>query len=464
MTVARLSLSSVAAAAGGTILQGRPDLVFADFQIDSRLVRPGDLFFAVVADRDGHLFVGDAAARGAGGAVVSRDVTPPNPGFALVKVSDTVAALQALGRAVLDSRPRRVVGITGSVGKTTTKEFAAALLTPAFGVLKSEANFNNRLGLALSLLRLEDAHDVAVLEMGTSAPGEIRALASVAPPDVAVVTNVAPVHLEFLKTLEAVAAAKREIVEGLKSGGTAVLNADDPRVRAMASGFSGRTIFFGFSPEAEVRARDLVHLGYEGLRCEVAYADGFRPVRLPFLSEGFVFDLLAALGVARAFGLDWEAVEAEIPKLAPLAKRGAILRLDRGIVVIDDSYNSSPKALETALRSYAALPAARRIAVLGDMLELGEAGPGFHEEAGRTAVGFGWDLVVAVGPLARAAAAGALGAGLGAARVFEWESSAEAAERIPGLLLPGDLVLVKGSRGVRMETIVVRLASAFKEN
>ncbi|MBM3295628.1 MAG: UDP-N-acetylmuramoyl-tripeptide--D-alanyl-D-alanine ligase, partial [Candidatus Aminicenantes bacterium] len=359
--------------------------------------------------------------------------------------------------------PVRVVGVTGSLGKTTTKEFAAALLATRYAVLKSAGNFNNRLGLSLSALKLEEGHEVAVLEMGMSAPGEIRALAAVAPPDVAVITNVAPVHLEFLKTLEAVAEAKAEILEGMKAGGTAVLNGDDPRLREKAGRAPGRVIRFGFSVGCEVRASGLESLGYDGWRFDLVFGGRKRAVRVPFLSAGFVSDLLAALGAAAAFGLPWESLEKTLARLEPPAGRGRVLRLGRGIVLIDESYNSSPVALDGALRSYVRLPAGRRVAFLGDMLELGEGAEAFHREAGGRAVREGWDVLAAVGPLAEKLLAGAREAGLPAARTAAFPSSAEAASSAAGLVRPGDLVLVKGSRGVRMETIVVRLEKAFKE-
>jgi UDP-N-acetylmuramoyl-tripeptide--D-alanyl-D-alanine ligase len=462
--MARLRLDQIAAVTGGALVQGDPAAVFGGFGIDSRLVGPGDLFFAVVAGRDGHAFVADAAGRGARGAVVSRDVPPPDPAFALVKVTDTVRALQALARSVLASRPVRVVGITGSIGKTTTKEFAAGLLAAGYSVLKSEANFNNHLGLALSALRLEASHEVAVLEMGMNALGEIRTLAAIAPPDVAVVTNVAPVHLEFLKTLEAVAAAKREILEGMKPDGTAVLNGDDPRVRAMSAAAPGRVILFGYDDDCEVRASKLKYLGYGGWAVELRYAGLSRALRLPFLASSHITDLLAALGVAAAFGMPWDKIESAIGRLAPFVRRGRLVGLSRGMVLVDDSYNSSPLALEAALESYAKLPAKRKVAVLGDMLELGENAPSFHEEAGRQVVRRGWDVLAAVGSLAEFMAAAARNEGLAADRALAFGSSEEAADRLPGLLQPGDLVLVKGSRAVRMETIVARLEAEFKES
>ncbi len=275
--MARLRLDEVARVAGGTILQGSPALTFGSYGIDSRLAAAGGLFFAVAGRRDGHEFVAAAAAEGAAGAVVSRPVDVPDKSFASVMVKDTVAAIQALGAAVLAGavvgrpvavsgrdfglvqvedtvetlqalahdvlgrRPVKVVGITGSVGKTTTKEFTAALLARRFRVLKSEGNYNNHLGLALSLLRLEPGDEAAVLEMGTSAAGELRTLARIAPPDVAVITNVNPVHLQFFESLDAIALAKKEILDGAKPGATAVLNGDDPLVMGIAAGFATST-------------------------------------------------------------------------------------------------------------------------------------------------------------------------------------------------------------------------------
>ena len=233
--MAALTLAEVARMTGAAVLHGSPGLAFARYGIDSRLTAGGELFFAVPGRRDGHDFVAAAAAAGAAGAVVSRPVEPPASGFGLLLVPDTVAALQDLARGVLALHPVKVVGVTGSVGKTTTKEFAAALLAARFRVLKSEGNFNNRLGLALSVLRLEPGHGAAVLEMGMSAPGEIRELTRVAPPDVAVVTNIAPVHLEFFRDLDGIARAKKEILDGARPGAAAVLNADDPRVMAIAA-------------------------------------------------------------------------------------------------------------------------------------------------------------------------------------------------------------------------------------
>jgi len=463
MTMARLRAADIAAAADGTLVSGDGAAVFDSFGLDSRTIEPGGLFFAVIAERDGHEFIRAAAARGAAGAVVSRETAAPAPSFVLIRVQDSVAALQELAKAVLARSSARVVGITGSVGKTTTKEFTAALLGRTFRVHKSEANLNNHLGLALSILRLRPEDEIAVLEMGMSGPGEIRRLAEIAPPDVAVVTNVAPVHLEFLETLDAVGEAKAEIIAGLKPGGTAVLNADEPWGKMLAGRTGENVITFGFAPDADVRASGLEYLGYEGLRFRLDFEGTSRLLRLPFLTEGYVSNLLAACGVARAFGLTWEDLEPALAGLGPAAKRGRIIRLEGGIVVIDDTYNSNPRALAMALGGYIHLPAPRRVAVLGDMLELGTEEQSFHDEAGRLARRFGWDVLAAVGPRGRWIAEGAKAEGLPESRIFAFSSSEEAAEKLPEILSPGDLVLVKGSRGVRMERIVERLTAALKE-
>lgn len=461
--MAALSLDRIAAATGAG-LAGDGSAVASGFAIDSRLVRPGDLFFAVSAERDGHDFAADAAARGAIGAVVSREVPGLPAGFALLRVGDAVRALQDLARSVLAERRVKVVAVTGSVGKTTTKEFVAAVLARRFRVLKSEGNFNNHLGLALSILGLEESHAAAVLEMGMRAAGEIRVLAGIAPPDVAVITNVQPVHLEFLGSLEAVAAAKWEIVEGLRPGGTAVLNADDPRLVRRAAGLPReKTVFFGRGPSADVGAERLVGLGFDGFGFDLRLPGTVVPGRLAFLTEGYLSDALAAAAAAWALDLPAGEIAAGLAGLRPQPGRGAWTRLARGVVLVDDSYNSNPAALAAALRGLATLPAGRRVAVLGDMLELGPGEEAFHAEAGRIAAAAGWDVLLAIGPRSRALARAAVAAGLAPAAVRTFASSPEAAEALAGVLKPGDLVLVKGSRGMRTEAAADRVRDLFKE-
>jgi len=458
-----LRLDEIARLMDGVLVQGDPGLLFRAYSLDSRRTSPGDLFFAVVAGRDGHDFVDDARKRGARGAVVSRAVPAPDPSFGLVRVEDTVAGLQRLAAGTLAARGVRVVGITGSTGKTTTKEFAAELLGRRFRVLKSEGNYNNHLGLALSLLRLEAGHDLAVLEMAMSGPGEIRLLTRVAPPEVAVILNVSPVHLEFFNSLQDIAAAKAEILEGTQAGGTAVLNGDDPLLRKPAENWGGPLVRFGFGRECDVRAEEVRPRGPEGLEFVLDCRGKRTDVTLPFFSEGFIQNFLAAVGVSLALGLHLEDIRPRFGLLKPFPQRGVLLRLPGGLTVIDDSYNSNPRALESALRGAARLPASRRVAVLGDMLELGPAGEEYHRAAGRLAAGLGFELLVAVGPLARHMARGAAEGGLPASRILSFEDASRAAAELPAHLRPGDLVLVKGSRGVHLEKIVAVLDKGTKE-
>ena len=461
--MAELSLGEIALRTGGRISQGDPSLRFSSFNIDSRLSQPGELFFAIVAKRNGHDFVHDAFSKGARGAVISQDIPPAGPAFALIRVPDTVAALQALAKSVLAEQAPRVIGITGSIGKTTTKEFTAALLSPCFRVLKSEGNFNNHLGLALSLLKLQPGHEAAVLEMGTSSPGEIRELTRIAPPDIAVITNVNPVHLEFFHSLEAIASAKKEILDGAKEDATAVLNGGDPFVQKIAQEWRGRRLSFGFSPACDIRASGIRKLGADGMTFELHLEGRAKRVRFPFFYEEYLSNLLAAVGAGHALSLPFEAMVDEIPRLTPFSGRGGLIQLDHGLQLIDDSYNSNPKALEAALKGLASLPAERRVAVLGDMLELGPAEADFHRQAGRQVAANGWDLLLAVGPLARHIAEGAGAAGLPRARVLTFTTSDEAARSISTLIEDGDLILVKGSRGIKIERVVERLKDAFKE-
>jgi UDP-N-acetylmuramoyl-tripeptide--D-alanyl-D-alanine ligase len=458
-----IRLDELAVRMNGRILQGDPDRMFRRFGIDSRLTVPGELFFAIPARRDGHDFIRDAAARGAAGAVISRDVPLPGGDFALIEVDDTVAALERLARSALAGQKVKVVGITGSVGKTTTKEFSASLLSRRFSVLKSEGNFNNNLGLALSVLRLEPAHEAAVLEMGTSGFGEILALTRVAPPDVAVITNVNPVHLEFLHDMEGVARAKKEILEGIRETGVAVLNADDPWVQKIGRDWQGRRLAFGFGPDVDVQAASVRTLGQDGIAFELRCLGEKAQVRPGFFYEEYVSNLLAAVGVCVALDVPFETIVEGISALSPLERRGGLVRLARGIRLIDDSYNSNPRALEAALKGLAALPAARRVAVLGDMLELGEREREYHLAAGRQVVESGWDVLVAVGTLGALIAEGSRAAGMDGRRISVFPTAGEAATAATALVREGDLVLVKGSRGIHMEQIADRLTADLKE-
>ncbi len=458
-----LRLDEIALRMKGALLQGDAGRLFRTFNFDSRLTSPGELFFAVIAERDGHDFLPEAWRKGAGGAVISREMVIPDQSFGLVRVSDTVAGLQALAAETLRCQGLKVVGITGSAGKTTTKDFAAALLGGRFQVLKSSGNYNNHLGLALAVLGLEERHELAVLEMAMRAPGEIRRLTRVAPPDISVITNINPVHLAFFHSLEDIADAKREILEGTKADGKAVLNYDDPLVRRVASDWTGEKIFFGLSPECQVRAERLRPRGFDGLEFNLVMGWDKKRVRIPFYYDSFIYNLLAACGAAYGLGLTLADILPRLALLRPSTQRGYLVRLSKKINLVDDSYNSNPRALESALKGASRLPAKRKVAILGDMLELGPREAEFHQEAGRKAARLGFQMLITVGPLAGLMAEGAVASGLKRKRVHSFDTAHEAAEAVIPLLRRGDLILVKGSHGVHLEKIVAKIKDVIKE-
>ncbi len=443
----------------GSIVQGSPSLTFNSYSIDSRTSLQGSLFFALKAERNGHLFIPDALKKGAAGAVLSQDISPVDKAIVLLQVKDTTLALQILAHKVLMDSQCQVVGITGSVGKTTTKEFTSLLLAEKYTVLKSEGNFNNHLGLPLSLLNLTRKHEIAVLEMGMSHQGEIQALTQIAPPDVAVIINIKPVHLEYFESIEDIALAKKEILQGAQSDGTAVLNADDCRVLEIAKDWTGKKILFGQTDQCDIRAHKIKKMGFEGMVFQLVYGSDSAEVKLPFLYDSYLENFLAAAGVAYAYSVPLQNILDRLPDLETLPQRGVHYRLEGDIHLIDDSYNSNPAALETALKSLSASPCKRKIAILGDMLELGNQEDEFHRQAGRTAAQNNWDLLITVGPLGRHTAEGALLEGLKKENIISFDNSIEAAAKIDEFIQKGDLVLIKGSRGTRMEKIVKILLS-----
>src|SRR5579864_5382765 len=355
------------------------DEVAQGYSIDSRTVGAGELFFAVKGERlDGHDYVNAALEKGAAAVVVQNDQLHRYPERArLLAVDDTLVALQTLATAVRRLWGKPLVGVTGSAGKTTTKEAIAHVLGSRLRVLKSEGNFNNHFGLPLMLLKLEPEHDVAVIEMGMSHAGEIRALAKIARPEIGVVTNVAPVHLEFFDSIAGIARAKYELIESLPASGTAVLNADDEYVSQFGRDFKGKVVTYGTRPTADVRAENVQTRGGEGSEFDVIVAGGREHARLPLVGEHNVLNALAAVAVGMARGLKpSQAVEA-LTTLAPPDKRGQVLQLGN-ITVVNDCYNSNPKALQAMVDALAGMQAGRRIVVAGEMLELGPAGEQLH--------------------------------------------------------------------------------------
>ena len=467
----RLTLQWVAAATGGRVAAGDPAQDVGPVGIDSRTLARGDFFVALRGTRfDGHRFVGDAAARGATGALVEDGAAEDAAwldglpdGFGLVRVRETTAALQDLARAVRTAVETRVVAITGSAGKTTTKEATASFLAPRLRVVKNRGNLNNHIGLPLSLLQLRDVPDAAVMELGMSHAGEISTLVNIADPDVRVWTNVGDAHLGSFASPDAVAEAKAEILEGADAADVLVCNADDPRVQARVGGFAGRTVTFGTSPGATVSASAIEDLGIDGIRARVTTPGGAGVVETPLLGRANLANVLAGAAVALEFGVPFEEIAGSASALAPAERRGVVHRLRGGVTLIDDSYNSNPAALRGALDVVAVeTRASRKVAVLGEMLELGDSATALHEACGRAAQGVGLRLLITVGgPAARALGAAAVSAGMPASAVRWLPSSDRAASLAAELVREGDLVLVKGSRGARLDVVADRIVAEF---
>jgi len=439
----KATLAELAPAIGAT-LPAAHDALIEGWSVDSRTIRPGELFFALKGPRfDGHDFVGEALARGAVGAVVERSL--PGVQGPLLVVPDTQRALEAAGSWARDRFQGRVIAVTGSAGKTTTKDAIAELLGTAMEVARSEGNLNNHVGVPLSLLRLPEQAGAAVLELAMNHAGEIRRLAALARPEIGVVTNVGHAHVGFFESLDQVALAKRELIESLPPHGVAVLNADDERVAAFAQVHPGLVLTFGFSERADVRAED-VSFGAEGSRFRV----GNVWFECPLPGRHGVMNVLAALAVARLFGLPLERLRDAVRKLEAGGMRGRRL-MHRGVLILDDCYNSNPEALRAMLETLAATSARRRIAVLGEMLELGRWAEALHREAGRRVVECGVDVLVGIRGAARYLVEEAVRAGMPPGAAFFFEDPVEAGRFLRGLLREGDAVLFKGSRGVQVE-------------
>jgi len=445
----------------------------AGVSIDSRSVKPGELFVAIRGPRhDGHDFVAAALAQGAAAAVVDRSRASEYPSEIqgrLLAVEDTLRALQELACAYCDAwrsakLGRRVAAVTGSAGKTTTKEILAALLAARFRVLKSEGNLNNEYGLPLTLFRLGDEHDAAVVELGMSHRGELARLAEIARPDVGVVTNVAPVHLEFFSSVDEIALAKRELIEGL--GGAepvAALNADDARVSRFADGFRGRAIYFGLSDKAQFRAEQIEDRGMEGSAFDFESPNELGRLRLPLAGRHNVLNALAGLAAASEWGIGLAEAKQVFPKLRAASMRGEFLKFAAGFAVINDCYNSNPVALERMLDLLCSVPGyRRRILVAGEWREIGSSSAELHQAGGKYAARKKTiDWIFGVAGDAAEFVRGAIGAGHASEQTGFFVSSEEAAKFLTEFVAPGDLLLVKGSRGVHMEAIAEALRAKF---
>jgi UDP-N-acetylmuramoyl-tripeptide--D-alanyl-D-alanine ligase len=413
------------------------------WSVDSRTIRPGDLFFALRGpNQDGHAYVAQAFEKGAIGVIADREVSGSGEIF---RVEDSLRALQTLAGRAREQWAGDVVAVTGSAGKTTTKDMIVEMLSTSMPVAKSEGNLNNHVGLSLSLLRLDENARVAVIEIGMNHTGEIRDLAAIAKPRVGVVTNVGYAHIEFFDSVEGIAAAKRELVQALPGNGIAVLNADDARVRAFAGSHAGRTVLFGQSQNADVRAED-VEYSLDGVRFRV----GETSFTSALTGHHSVSNILAGIAVANLYEIPPAKLVDPVRKLAPGKMRGERFR-HHDILIYNDCYNSNPDAARAMIDVLRDTPARRRIAVLGEMLELGRWAEPLHRDVGTYAAEQGIDVLVGIRGAACCTLDAALRAGLRAGAAFFFEDPVEAGRKLRTVAEPGDAILFKGSRGVHVE-------------
>jgi UDP-N-acetylmuramoyl-tripeptide--D-alanyl-D-alanine ligase len=471
-----LTAAWVAAQMGGMVIAGDPARVFDNVSIDTRTLAAGDLYVGIRGERfDGAEFAGAAIGAGAAGVVVPRTWTggattgTASTGSAralaerspavVIEVDDTTAALQALAHGIRCESGTKVVAITGSAGKTTTKEVTSEFLEARYRVVRNRGNFNNHIGLPLSLIELRQRPEMAVVELGMNHAGEISTLVRIAEPDVRVWTNVGEAHLGFFASLDAIADAKAEILEGAAASTLLVANADDPLITARIGAFRGRVVTFGIEGGfADVRASAVVDRGIEGTSARVTTRHGAVEITTPLIGRANLANILAATAVAEEFGVPLDSVAARAAQLRPASHRGEVVRLASGVTIIDDSYNANPTATKKALDVLASGRATRRIAIIGEMLELGVRSSELHEDVGRAAADATVDLLLAIGGSpARAMADAAVASGMAPANVRYFATSDEAAAAAVALVQPGDLVLVKGSRGVKTDRVVDRL-------
>jgi UDP-N-acetylmuramoyl-tripeptide--D-alanyl-D-alanine ligase len=470
----RLTADWVAAAMAGTIVAGGGGREFTGVSIDTRTLTAGALFVAIRGERfDGADFAAEALANGATGIVVPREraqggaVTrgdaSAGPAAVTIAVADTTVALQALAHAVRMASGTKVVAITGSAGKTTTKEVTAAFLETTYRVMRNQGNLNNHIGLPLSLVTLAARPDVAIVELGMNHAGEISTLVRIARPDIRVWTNVGDAHVGFFGSLDAIADAKAEILESASAEAVLVANADDDRIVSRTSRFAGRIVTFGIDRPATIRAERVVDRGIAGMSARVVTPAGAIDLTTPLLGRGNLANVLAATAVAVECGVPPTAIAERASRLQAAPHRGQVVKVAKGIVLIDDSYNASPAATKKALDVLrTADTPGRRIAVLGEMLELGDRAIELHEDVGRAAAAAGLALLIAVGGRAAGALAdAAVAGGLPRARVQHVTNSALAADTIAKSTEPGDLILIKGSRGVHTDQVVDRLKAEF---
>ncbi len=447
-----LTMGEIADMTGGDVIQ-HPEIETDSVVIDSREVKPDSVFFAIKGERlDGHDFL-PQALQTARGAVVTRVPNPLPAGKGIVRVDDTIAALQQLARSVREEEPFLLIAITGSAGKTTTKEMIATLVATERRTWKSWGNLNNLIGCPLCIANAPDDVEVVVSEMGMNHKGEIALLAGLTHPNVGVYTNIGPVHIEFFGSVAKIAEAKKELLENMAPGGTLVVNKDNEWVMRISRDFHGHEVSYGIDNPADFHPKNIVERGLLGTRFTLEGTE----FELALPGRHNLENLLAAIATARAIGISWEGVQRGVREVRPAAHRGVVVPW-RGATLYDDSYNSNPYALSRAIALLHQVEAKRRIAVIGDMLELGERELEYHREAG-SAIPTDIDVVVAVGRRSKSLLEGARKAGFSDDRLFHFDDAEGAANFLIGFIRPGDVVLVKASHGIRLDKIIERLTT-----
>ncbi len=458
----KLKVRELIEATGGRLIQGDLKREISGISTDSRKIKKDELFIALKGPRyDGHDFVQKAIKKDASGILVSKLAgrRRPSPGTILVK--DTLKALGQIAKYYREKFDLPVVAVTGSTGKTTTKDMIASILSLERSVLKTQGNFNNEVGVPLTLFRLSRKHEVAVLELGMSALGEIGRLTRISSPRIGVMTNVGEVHLQYLGNVERVALAKAELVYTLGKDDVAILNIDDPYVRDMRKKIRARIVTYGIRRRTQVRAQRIENLKEKGMRFTLRIEKEDFPLHLRCLGYHNIYNALAAASAAHALSMKREMIREGLSRFQPLAGRMRIMRMG-GLTILDDTYNASPKSFIAAIETLRDLsPKGRKILVAGDMLELGERALLAHKETGIYVAHSGIDTLITCGNLAGYIAQGAIGAGMKAKKIISCRNKKETGERLSSLAKEGDAILIKGSHATGMERIIKKLREVY---
>lgn len=453
----RWNLAMLSEYSNGKIINGNGEESIEGVSIDSKKVSKGDFFIALKGERtDGHNFIKEAFDKGASACLAKKgkyDYSTLKTGQSIIEVDDTLQALKQIAKKHLENSAAYVIGVTGSVGKTTTKDMIAEVISTKYSVLKTRGNLNTDIGLPMSLFHLDKTHDAVVLEMGMNSRGEIAELCRIAPPEIAVITSVAEAHLESLKTLDNIASAKGEILEGMTPRGVAILNADDERVKSLAAKAPGEVIMYGSGSDADIKINDY---WYHSMRakCKLDYAGEEVVLSLDFPGKHNLLNALAAIAVGIVMDIELEECVKVLERFYPTDMRNQIFTGNNDLVVINDAYNANVKSTKAALDVLSEVASHRRIAILGDMYELGEYANEAHREIGRYAREKEIDLLIGVGEKAKLTCEEAINSGMCSDNVYYYKNKLNLIEDVNLFLRANDTVLIKGSRGMELEDVV----------